>query len=770
MLSSSAIPFSGQFLPFLISGFSKGWINLGAQPYKPGASKFKMMIKKILILLPVALICFKVYSQEKPLVKGMKITRPVKIKKQLYKIDATAKTDEAVIVVEGNNITVDFSNASLQGGNNRKNPDEFSGVAVLIKKGKNITIKNLKARGYKVALLAKDVSGLIIENCDFSYNYRQHLNSTQEKEDISDWMSYHHNEKDEWLRYGAAIYLRNCDFAVIKNTRVTGGQNALMMTNCNYGKIYNNDFSFNSGIGLGLYRCSNNLVAYNKINFNVRGYSHGVYNRGQDSAGILVYEQSNGNYFYKNSATHSGDGFFLWAGQSTMDSGQGGCNDNVITGNDFSYAPANGIEVTFSRNVITGNRIFECDHGIWGGYSYNSVIAGNQFRFNRTGVAIEHGQENEIHHNIFYQNQEAIKLWGRKQQPADWGFSKNRDTRSRDYIITNNNFNGNPLVLNIGRTEKLNVFDNIYEGYTDLFKIDSGVKDFDTTLNDAIAQRYSMDTTELAPDVPSPQNPFKGAAALAGRKNILITEWGPCDFRSPIIWNTNPTDTSQVMKFDLLGPKGKWKIKSFKGVKDISAMSGEFPDVITATKLPGSGTDIFIRLEYTGSAITTPFGQSIAAGRPYTFSYKKFFQPVDFTVRWFSYDFTMHDPIKTGQIIPPNVRLRPIKTEQTSKLDYAWWGGIKTDQGEYKQFITSATGSADILPGTYELGVTWDDAVRVYVDGKLVINEWNPSLYKFDESPHKTVRLQLGGRHSFTVEHVELGGFATLSLSLKKAD
>ena len=154
-----------------------------------------------------------------------------------------------------------------------------------------------------MALLAKDVTSLTLENCDFSYNYRQHLNSTQENEDMSDWMSYHHNENDEWLRYGAAIYLRNCNMPIVRNCKVTGGQNALMMTNCNDGLIVNNNFSFNSGIGIGMYHCSYNDVAYNKIDFNVRGYSDGVYNRGQDSAGILVYEQSNNNLFYKNSVT-----------------------------------------------------------------------------------------------------------------------------------------------------------------------------------------------------------------------------------------------------------------------------------------------------------------------------------------------------------------------------------------------------------------------------------------------------------------------------------
>ena len=736
--------------------------------FQLGASKIKMMTKKIILFLLVIASSFYSTSQEKSLTKGLKISNSFKVKKQTYRLDAPTSTDDALIVIEGNNITIDFNGSILKGSNAKKNPDEFFGVAILVKGGKNITIKNLKAKGYKVAIMARGVANLTIDNCDFSYNYRQHLNSTQEKEDISDWLSHHHNEKDEWLRYGAAMYLRDCEMTVIKNTKVTGGQNALLMTNCNNGKIYNNDFSFNSGLGIGMYRSSFNTIAYNKINFNVRGYSHGVYNRGQDSAGILIYEQSNSNYFYKNSVTHGGDGFFLWAGQTTMDSGSGGCNDNKLIKNDFSYAPTNGIEVTFSRNVISGNRIFECDHGIWGGYSYNTEIAGNQFRSNRIAIAIEHGQENEIHHNIFFENKEAIRLWARKEQPADWGYAKNRDTRSRNYIIANNNFNSNPLVMNINRTETLNVFDNIYTENEIRLKMDSTVSGLDTAWNDPISLKYGSDTVELVPSIPAPKDAFKGNAMYAGRKSIMITEWGPFDFRSPIIWNTNPTDTTGIMNFDIIGPQGKWKIKRFKGVKDISVMSGTFPATITASKIPGNRTDIMIELEYVGAAITTQFGETIAAGKPLTFVFKKFFQPIDFNVVWYGYDFKSHDPIKTGQIIPPNVRLRPIKTEQTTKLDYAWWGGIKNDEGTIPQFVTSATGSATFEKGNYELGVTWDDAVRVYMDGKLIVDEWNPSLYKFDESPHKTIKLSLDGLHRFSVEHVELGGFATLSLKIRK--
>lgn len=723
------------------------------------------MTKQIIVLFGVLMSVMQIYAQEKPLVKGMKITQTTRIKKGLYKIDAVDNIEQSVILIEGNNIIVDFNNIILKGSNTKMTPDEFIGVGIMILNSKNVIIKNLKAKGYKVALVAKNTEGLILDNCDFSYNYRQHLNSTQEKEDISDWMSYHHNEKDEWLRYGAAIYLQNCNSATIKNCKVTGGQNALMMMESNDGMIFNNDFSFNSGIGLGMYRCSRNKVMYNKINFNVRGYSNGVYNRGQDSAGILVYEQSNSNFFYKNSVTHSGDGFFLWAGQTTMDSGQGGCNDNVIMSNNFSYAPTNGVEVTFSRNIIADNRIFECDHGIWGGYSYESNFSGNKFKDNRIDIAIEHGQQNKITYNIFYESKEAIRLWTRNEQPADWGYAKYRDTRSRDYAIALNNFNHCRTVLNANHTDKLNMFSNIYGAYDTLFKIDSTVTNLDTTINQELYNELSVDTITSIPGVPKPNDPFKGAGKFAGRKNIMVTEWGPYDFRSPIIWNTNPTDTVDTMKFDLIGPKGKWKIKSFKGVSAISVMKGEFPASITAQKVKGERTDILMELEYTGSSITAPFGETITAGKPYKFSFKKFFQPIDWEVNWYTYDSTV-DPIKTDLLFPPSAKMTPFKTDKVNKLDYAWWDGIKTDR-DYKQFITVATATANIPKGVYELGVTWDDAVRVYVDNKLVIDEWNPSLYKFDESPHKKIRLKLGGNHFFRVEHVELAGFATLNLKLR---
>ena len=295
-------------------------------------------MRKILSIMAGLGCCALLSAQtpEIPLTRGMKITASCRIKPGKYALAADSTAPAAVCTIEGDNIEVDFQHAELRGAEDGTMPDRFYGYAIVVR-GKNVQLKNAQARGYKIALYAEDADQLVIDNCDFSYNYRPRLKSTRLQEDETDWLSYHHNDQDEWLRYGAGIYLRNCTRATVRGCRISGNQNALLMTGCNDALVYNNFFNFNAGIGIGLYRSSRNRVMHNRLDWNVRGSSHGHYQRGQDSAGILVYEQSSDNTIAFNSATHCGDGLFLWAGQSTMDTGKGGCNDNIIFGNDFSH-------------------------------------------------------------------------------------------------------------------------------------------------------------------------------------------------------------------------------------------------------------------------------------------------------------------------------------------------------------------------------------------------------------------------------------------------
>ena len=527
---------------------------------------------KIFLIVVIFILPFPTLAllKEVKITRDMLITSSVKIIKTRYLINGSDSLKEPVITIEGDNITVDFNGAELKGSNNKEWPNDFYGTAIIIKGGKNITLKNANIHGYKIAVMGRNVENLIIQNCNFSYNYRQQLHSSRLEEDVSDWMSYHHNENDEWLRYGAGIYLRNCNKLNIHDNIITGGQCGLMMTNCNDGLVYNNNFSFNSGIGIGMYRSSRNKILHNQLDFNVRGYSDGIFNRGQDSAGLLVFEQCNNNTFAYNSATHSGDGFFLWAGQYTMDTGKGGSNDNIIEHNDFSYAPTNGVEATFSRNYIISNVIKECDNGIWGGYSYNSNIINNEISGNNTGIAIEHGQNNSIVSNDFYGDQIAIKLWARKEQPKDWIYAQKRNTQSKQYKIQNNTFKKNNIALQVILTDSINLSSNNFDSVTTKYKFDSTVTNVDSS---AKSKRELIGISHYTLNSKVFKNP--PSSGHSGRKEIRITQWGPYDYRYPIVWLTK-VDSSGKMYFDILGPKGKWTIKNSKGVKSISANIGKF--------------------------------------------------------------------------------------------------------------------------------------------------------------------------------------------------
>ena len=127
------------------------------------------------------------------------------------------------ITISGNGITVDFGGATLRGSAPTTDPDKREGVGVTVT-GKNVTIKNLNVHGYKVGLLARDCSGLKLESIDASDNWKQRLLSGLDKEDGADWMSFHQNEKDEWLGYGAALYLVGCDGFSVRKCRARRGQ------------------------------------------------------------------------------------------------------------------------------------------------------------------------------------------------------------------------------------------------------------------------------------------------------------------------------------------------------------------------------------------------------------------------------------------------------------------------------------------------------------------------------------------------------------------
>lgn len=696
-----------------------------------------------------------------PLTKGMLIQKSMVIQPGLYPIKADTSLSKSLIRIQGSDLTIDFSQAILDGSTLGTLPNQMRGLAIYIVPGsKHITIKNLVVRGYQIAILADSVQDLTIEHCNLSYNYRQQLHSQWNKEDISDWMSFHHNEKDEWMRYGAAIYLKNCDAAKIHDNLVTGGQCALLMTSCNQGQVYDNNFSFNSGLGIGMYRSSFNQVYHNQLDYNVRGSSYGFYKRGQDSAGILVFEQSSENVFAYNSVTHGGDGFFLWAGQTTMDSATGGCNHNLLYGNDFSFAPTNGAELTFSTNTVLHNRFEGCDHGIWGGYSYSSDFSDNVFVGNRIGIAIEHGQNINIAMNRFLEDKTAIKLWSREQQPADWTYARLRNTQSKNYWITSNRFSYIPLVYDIMGTDSSAFGGNKKMQVGEIWKWGARLNEIDTSREGDLLDLDYQEDKRLA-KIPAKALPAQGFPQ--GIDQIRITPWGPYDFKSPLLW-LNQIDSLGHYHFEVLGPKGAWTLKELNGFEILTRGPDSLPSRLLA-RLDSNTVNPAISLQYKGAATTDAFGKNIAAGITQDFSWKGFTPNNSWQVQWFQWDSLSH-PENAPKGFEQLLTGKPIKTATVKDLNYIWWGKI-TDQLPADSFATVATTTIDFPKDLYQLSITADDLLRVYLDGKIIMDAWSSSYTQYDEGTSHMLELALQGKHQLKIVHAEKTGLATLQLQIR---
>jgi parallel beta-helix repeat protein len=679
---------------------------------------------------------------------GMVITKSITAKKQIYRFPASASLDSAVIVIRGSNIVVDLNGATLLG--NSGDPDQAAGIAIRVDSGNHVTIKNGTIHGYRFNLLARGTTDLTLKDLDLGRSWKPRLYSLVEHESIADWLSFHHNEKNEWLRYGAGAYLDGVHGGTIRGVTAEQGMNGLLLAHSDSLLIHDNTFAFNSGLGIGLYRSSWNRILHNELDYNVRGYSNGFYWRGQDSADLLFFEQSSNNVVAYNSATHGGDGLFLWAGQSTMDTGDGGANDNLFYGNDFSFAPANAMEATFSRNTFVANRAEGSDYGLWGGYSYSSAIAGNCFSRDRIGAAIEHGQDNIFTNNRFDRNELGLRLWGDSITPGDWGYPKHRDTKSRDARVEWNYFSRTRVAVNLANTSRVALLDNGLESVdTLLIATDtSAVRIFGNITSAALSaasddpcswmlplpERYA----QLAPKdsgiaTTIPHTPL----SRRDRSAMIVDEWGPYDWRTPKIW---PIDSTRAvpLRLAVLGPAGRWRLVAKRGIDSISATSGAMNDTISITPQ----NDWQLTLESNGAR----------------FSYSSFEPKVTWHESVFAWSDST-DPRTKPDAFVALFTTAPLMTMDQPRLDYVWYRP-KVTGIPLENWALVATTTVELGAGTYTLRTISDDGVRVWIDGALVIDDWMPHESAVNVAPLSS------GKHDLRVEYYQVDGWTELRVDI----
>ena len=336
--------------------------------------------------------------------------------------------------VEADNVTIDFQGAVLASCDVLAAEREaFEGAGINIEGRKNVTIKNAVVQGYRHNIRAVDCENVDLEGCDVSYSRAHRI--FQEGAPVEIYLAI--RDVRQWRGYGAGIWMENCRAGVVRRCRGMNSQNGVLLIDSHDCLITENDFSFNSGWGVGLWESSGNVVSWNLTDF-VNRFWRGWF--GGESAGIGMANSCHHNYIVGNSMTHSGAGLNLTNLNDMgydMETGsyrmRGSCDDNVIACNDGSWSPTSAFVGTFSRrNVYYRNFASNSCYGFWLGFSDGSILLENDIRRNgRTGVAIEHGAGTRMEKNRFEGNgRVAISLWTSERESLFEHRSRNIEIRA----------------------------------------------------------------------------------------------------------------------------------------------------------------------------------------------------------------------------------------------------------------------------------------------------------------------------------------------------
>lgn len=637
---------------------------------------------------------------------------------------------DGVLHVVADGVTVTLVGVTLDGAASEEMPDTFEGIGVSIANHQRVVIEGGAVRGFRIGVRAANANTLRIDGVDVSGNRAMRLRSTPQREDESDWLWPHENDKSEWeTRYGAGISLVDCDNADVWNCRARRTQNGLLLTRCRSVVVWENDFSFLSGWGIAMYRCGGCTIDGNRCDFCVRGYSHGVYARGQDSAGILVFEQCSWNEFANNSATHCGDGLFLYAGhETTQRTGSGGSNNNGVLNNDFSYAVANGIEATFSRhNRFDGNRLDDCDHGVWAGYSYLTSVRDNTIRNCANGVSIEHGHDNEIEHNTIENCRVGVHLWWDDDKDLLASvYGRRNDTSSSRNRVRGNRIVACATPLRFDRDSESDVGDNSPD----------------------------IASSGFGPTVPAAQP----VVLPRGREHIVIGEWGPLDPRVP---GLVPFGTSgeAAMTFRVLGAGIPFRVSVEPGFVAEPA-SGTAPAVVRV-RHHGTPTSSVVpwrvAVEIDGSNPQLDFG--VDSGHT-TFTRVGTLVFAKWNVKWWEWQI---DPRNDADVWQKLLATEPLDSTTTDELAFDWHGSAPSPKVPADHFATVAETTLTLPAGAYRIATISDDGIRVFVDGAIVLEDWTWHAPK-----ELTVERTLtAGQHRIRVEHFEIDGHAALHCSIE---
>jgi hypothetical protein len=184
-------------------------------------------------------------------------------------------------------------------------------------------------------------------------------------------------------------------------------------------------------------------------------------------------------------------------------------------------------------------------------------------------------------------------------------------------------------------------------------------------------------------------------------------------------------------------------------------------DTIVVTPAVGRTHDFRLELEYRGAAVVSPFGERTPAGAPVRFGWRRYLPPAAWRVRFIPLDSTESPPAGVDAVRRALAARPAAASLDTIRLDLMWYRPPRMDIPP-RHVLTEASTGLRLRRGAYRITTIADDAIRVWIDDELVIDDWTPG-----ESRVKGATLALGGVHSIRVEHLQLDGWYELRVDIE---
>ena len=615
-------------------------------------------------------------------------------------------------VVGQKDMTLDLRGVVFEAAAGALPAEGVPGRGIVLEDCDSITIVGGVLRGYTTPITVRNSKSIRLREVQIEGFWREALESTVTRDSGADWLEPGKFLEEGWGGMQAGIEVYGSTDVVVQGCRARQGAIGLVLNETKDALVVGNDFSFLSAFGVVVAGGRDHTIAHNSLEYNVRGYSHGSYASGQESAGLLVVGNSQNNRLAFNRLTHCGSGISLFG------VGIQAPVHNRLYGNDCRHAIFAGVKSFNSRDTLVQNNDLSAA-GRFGMHSeadVEIVLLDNEAAdVTGTGIGLFSSSKGSLLQNRVLRNQIGLEIaWSQSDARASVGGA------SKDHHVLGNRFEGNGQDL-VARDSQALVFAG----------------------NQFIGERQRLHTERIqayvAPDEDQSTRPAEDTVVgwLAGSNGV------------------SPSGNLMGVSLKLWDGEMPGPLKL--------AQSLDAPRVLGYPTSEGR-----VVSEYEGGLETVVLGLygpwDFPSGEPQT----QMRQPggilggIRWQARWFSFEPETQDPrgdIEAWRQLAENPILR-------RTVDHF----LDPRPGEEIQkrvppvrFGLIAEGQLEIpSTGSYRLSVASDDGIRVWIGDRLVFEDWTWNATRNDGT---VIDLEAGST-PIRLEYFQLDGASELILEL----